>query len=126
MRWLVCGGRDFGEKFGETTFAYNMLDSLKYIYCGEESFPSIIQGGAKGADYVAKAWAILRQFSYIEFPADWKKYGKSAGYIRNKQMLEEGKPDLVIAFPGDKGTAMMVDLARKVGVEVIVVPKMTP
>jgi len=48
----------------------------------------------------------------MPFPADWGKYSKSAGYIRNKQMLAEGKPDLVVAFPGGKGTANMVKLAK--------------
>jgi hypothetical protein len=48
----------------------------------------------------------------------WNKCGIGAGYFRNVQMLEEGKPDLVVAFLGGKGTAMMVKIARAAGVEV--------
>lgn len=54
-----------------------------------------------------------------EYPADWARFGKSAGYLRNKQMLEEGKPDLVVAFPGGRGTANMIAIAMKAGVKVI-------
>lgn len=61
----------------------------------------------------------MRRTSFKEFPADWDKYGKRAGYLRNVQMLDEGKPDLVVAFPGGKGTAMMVKLAKERGVRVI-------
>jgi predicted Rossmann-fold nucleotide-binding protein len=39
--------------------------------------------------------------------------------VRNRQMLTEGRPDLVVAFPGGKGTANMVALARKAGVEIV-------
>ena len=55
------------------------------------------------------------------YPADWDKHGKAAGPIRNKQMIDEGKPDLVIAFPGGRGTAGAVRLAKFAGVTVRVV-----
>jgi acyl-CoA synthetase (NDP forming) len=56
------------------------------------------------------------------FPANWKKHGKSAGPIRNQLMLDVGKPDLVIAFPGGSGTADMIRRARKAGVPVKEIP----
>lgn len=79
---------------------------------------TIISGGAKGVDSVALDWALINWVPFEEYKADWKTYGKKAGFIRNKQMLDEGKPDLVVAFPGGKGTKMMVNIARKAGVEV--------
>jgi hypothetical protein len=54
----------------------------------------------------------------LSFPANWKQYGKSAGYRRNTQMLEEGKPDIVIAFPGGRGTEMMCEIAETAGITV--------
>lgn len=51
--------------------------------------------------------------------ADWSKYGKAAGPMRNQKMLDEYKPDLVVALPGGRGTADMVSRARVAGVEVI-------
>lgn len=90
----------------------------------------IIEGGAPGADSVAWAFADWNQMmwsdvQHLHFPADWKLHGKRAGYIRNAQMLEEGKPNLVLAFTHDietsNGTRMMVDLARKALVETYVI-----
>lgn len=80
----------------------------------------IIQGGAKGADFLAKCWAKEKAVPCEEYPADWS-LGKQAGIIRNKRMLEEGKPDLVLAFPGGKGTANMIWQAVDAGIEVYIV-----
>jgi len=55
----------------------------------------------------------------IPFPPEWKRYGPKAGPIRNKQMLDEGRPDLVVAFPGGNGTNDMVKKAKAAGIEVI-------
>jgi UDP-N-acetylmuramoylalanine-D-glutamate ligase len=79
---------------------------------------TIITGGATGADRSAADWAALEFTDYEEYPANWKKHGKAAGPIRNKQMLDSGV-DLVIAFPGGAGTANMVKQAKKAGVKII-------
>ena len=78
----------------------------------------VIHGGARGADQLAGAWAKERQVSYKTYPAQWDRYGKSAGFRRNEQMLNEGNPDLIIAFPGGNGTAHMMRIARQRGYEV--------
>ena len=54
-----------------------------------------------------------------EYPAEWGKYGRGADYKRNIQMLKEGDPDLVLAFPGGRGTENMIAEAKKAGVPVI-------
>jgi hypothetical protein len=79
----------------------------------------IIYGGAYGADRLAREWAEEHCLGSECYPADWTKYGRAAGPIRNKQMLVEGKPDLVVAFPGGPGTADMVRQARAAGIRVI-------
>lgn len=83
----------------------------------------IIAGAAKGIDTAAVNYAVVNWQVFEEFPADWDKYGKSAGRIRNQQMLDEGKPDLVVAFPGPEsiGTWDMIRRAKKAGVEVIII-----
>jgi hypothetical protein len=83
----------------------------------------IIEGGAKGVDRNAKAYAMQKGIPFEEYPANWDKYGKAAGPIRNKQMLDEGQPDLVIAFlaPNSKGTKNMIEQATKAGVPVKVI-----
>lgn len=111
MRILVCGGRDFSDS--------NLLNKFLNQYLSDIDDLVIIQGDAKGADYLAKLWAVSNTVKFESFPADWKKYGKRAGYIRNTQMLNEGKPDIVVAFPGGKGTQMMITLAEAAGVPVV-------
>jgi YspA, cpYpsA-related SLOG family len=82
-------------------------------------FREFMQGGARGADALAKDWAMTHpDIKRFEIKADWKRYGNAAGPIRNQRMLEWG-PDLVVAFAGGTGTAGMVALARAAGVPVI-------
>ena len=110
MRVLVCGGRDYENRLK----LFYELDSLNVT----QSIDCIIHGGARGADYLAKLWGRERQITVLEFPANWERDGKAAGPIRNQQMLVTGNPDLVMAFPGGRGTADMVNRARKANVEV--------
>lgn len=77
----------------------------------EETITEIIEGGATGADTIAGWWAGVNQVTRTTVPANWKKHGKSAGPIRNQAMLAL-RPDLVIAFPGGKGTKQMTGIAR--------------
>jgi hypothetical protein len=111
MRVLVCGGRDYVNR----KVLFDVLDTI-HKTCNIET---IIQGGASGADTLAAIWAHERGVAEICFRADWAKYGRAAGMIRNKEMLEAGEPDKVVAFPGGRGTANMMKLAREAGVEVI-------
>jgi hypothetical protein len=111
MRVLVCGGRTFSD----AELLCGMLNHLK------ERFPdiSIIHGAARGADQLAGAWAHENNVSCVAFPANWDAYGRSAGHVRNGEMLSRGKPDLVVAFPGGRGTANMIEQATQAGVKVI-------
>lgn len=111
MRVLVCGGRAYADN----DRLYATLDDLDL----DGSVSAVIEGGASGADALACRWAISRGVPIETFRADWVRYGRSAGPRRNAQMLLEGKPDLVIAFAGGRGTANMVALARKSGIRVI-------
>ncbi|WP_245576775.1 SLOG family protein [Kaistia adipata] len=90
-----------------------MLDSL-----GPPEVSEVISGMATGADTLAAEWAERFGFPLRKFPADWKAHGRAAGPIRNQRMIDEGRPDLVIAFPGGRGTADMVRRAKAAGIEV--------
>lgn len=68
----------------------------------------LIAGGAAGADSLAADWAAYRNVKAQIFRADWENEGRSAGPKRNQRMIDEGKPHMVIAFPGGRGTADMV------------------
>jgi hypothetical protein len=108
---LVCGGRDFND----TEFAYRFLDRIHR----QHMIDVVIEGDARGADRIAGYWARKNRIENRKFPADWAGFGKKAGPLRNQQMLDEGKPDLVIAFPGGVGTRDMVQRAQKSGIEII-------
>ena len=110
---LVCGGRNYNND----QLLYTILDHM-YDEYGLLGPIVIIHGGARGADTLGDQWAKDRQIPIEEFKAEWDIYGKSAGYIRNKRMLVEGKPNLVIAFPGGAGTQNMINLAKASAVEV--------
>lgn len=121
LRVLVCGGRDYKDYDKFNKFMFDFCED-RGLHEDEYKMPNgitIIHGAAKGADSLADQWAVVNWVPFEEYPADWEKYGRSAGHIRNQQMLDEGKPDVVIAFPGGRGTANMIERARKAGVEVI-------
>ena len=119
MRVLVCGGRDFND--------YDMLSEwLIYFlkqYAAMPLHTTIISGHARGADKLGERFANVNDCKLLIFPADWDKYKKGAGHIRNQQMLDEGKPDLVVAFPGGNGTADMIRRAVKAKVRTISIHK---
>ena len=116
MRFLVCGGRDFGLSNEEWWFIHETLSKL--ITYEKYDYLIVIHGAAPGADSAAGDWAKMNDIPCVAFPADWDKYGLGAGPIRNKQMLDEGKPDWIIAFPGGTGTANMISQGKRRGVKV--------
>lgn len=115
MRVLVCGGRNFSG----SDRLKRELDSLHKGPRGP--IRCVIHGGARGADIMAGEWARQRGIDCIAYEANWELEGRSAGPLRNKRMLDEGFPDLVVAFPGGRGTANMIRQATERGSEVIVV-----
>jgi hypothetical protein len=115
MRILVCGGRDYGLTIEEKYKMHVILSEYKHIY--GDNFV-IIHGVARGADSLSGKWAKANGIDVIEFPANWNKHGKRAGPIRNQQMLDEGKPNVVIAFRGGQGTADMVKRSKSQQFEV--------
>jgi hypothetical protein len=109
LRVLVTGGRTYGD--------YDAVD----FALGEIPVNSIVvHGGAPGADSLAeRIWHDDFGLTTEPHPANWEKYGAAAGPIRNQEMLDSGI-DLVLAFPGGKGTKDMLSRAQKAGIEVVV------
>ena len=107
---LVFGGRDWNKR----KVTYAALDQLDKQY----SFSTVIDGMARGADELAFDWALSRGVKTERYKADWDKYGKAAGPIRNQQMLDEGVPTVAVAFPGGRGTADMASRCEAAGIKV--------
>lgn len=147
MRVLVCGGRDYSDTHTMTIilvplflFGLNRSNQLREEAQMEDDV--IIQGGATGADRMARDFAKANDIRCEQYDADWDNmdakpcvprkrkdgsiYNAAAGGIRNQRMLDEGKPDVVIAFPGGTGTADMVRRARAAGVGVIEIAARQP
>lgn len=107
MRVIVCGGRSF------------LNDALVGTTLHRLNVTAIAEGGASGVDRVARQWARAVGIPVTTFPAEWSRDGKAAGPIRNQRMLDEFKPDAVVAFPGGRGTADMVRRARRRNIPII-------
>jgi YspA, cpYpsA-related SLOG family len=116
---LVCGGRDYSDRL----YLFHTMDNLERE--AGKPFRGLIHGAARGADRLAAEWQAERiktnaQFWAAGYPADWDTHGKAAGPIRNQSMLDQNPGiELVIAFPGGRGTADMVARARKKGIPVV-------
>lgn len=117
-RVLICGGR----RWKEERPIWNVLRTL------DLESDVVIHGAAPGADRIAGRLARARGLAVLEFPADWERYPKTAGHIRNRLMLQNAKPTEVWAFKrefdhalGRGGTENMVKLARAAGLPVTVV-----
>lgn len=87
MKVIIAGSRTISD--------YNIIKSAVEQSNWKNKITLIISGGARGTDQLGEKFAQEHKINMARFPANWKKYGKVAGYIRNKQMAEYG--DALIA-----------------------------
>lgn len=114
FRILVCGGRDWDN----WTLTSGVLDGFREQFHEKGTPIVIVEGGARGADTLAKEYAVKHNIPFEEFVAEWNKYGRGAGPVRNSKMLKSGI-DVVIAFPGGRGTQDTIGKAEKMGIRVL-------
>lgn len=121
MEAIICGGRDYTLTVGDAKW----LDGLQ----AQHGITFVIEGGCRRKDYRgddlptadlgAKRWAWSRGIPVATVDANWSAHGKAAGPIRNGWMLALLHPgDIVIALPGGRGTADMIEQAEKEGFKV--------
>ena len=121
IRVIVTGGRDYGELtagkaraqwVAEVRHVRRVLDEVAEALKVDALCPlTVVQGGAAGADRRAREWAEHWRHDVETFAADWGAHGRAAGPKRNAAMVDAGA-DLVVAFPGGRGTASCVALAQ--------------
>ena len=116
---IVCGGRNYFD----LVRVNKELDRLH----AETPIKRLWHGDAQGADRCAGVWGALHRVPVTPVPVDWKTHGRPAGCIRNQKMLDmatlhKDGLDLVVCFPGGKGTAHMRYIAEKAGVKTRVIP----
>ena len=125
---VICGGRSYGlvppglePREHYELMARRERERLTQVLDAAVmrlGLDRIAVGDATGADALAAAWAEERAIPFTVFAADWAGLGNAAGPARNLRMLNETKPDFVIAFPGSKGTRNCCSLAEKAGIRV--------
>lgn len=107
---LACGGRDYYDR----RRIFKTLDRMHE----RKKITRLIAGDARGADALALEWARSRRVRRTRFIAHWNLDPRAAGFFRNGRMLRNGKPNLVVAFPGGSGTRDMTHRSRFAGVPV--------
>jgi ABC-type sugar transport system substrate-binding protein len=110
MRVLVTGGRDYKNKDA-------LSAALRSATFGQDDV-TIVHGGARGADALAHQIGTEKGWRVVVSPADWDALGRSAGPMRNQQMIDAGA-DIVVAAPGGGGTADCVRRAKRAGIPVM-------
>lgn len=119
-RVIVAGSRGFNDY-------KRMRDVLDEYFKEVNDVVEIVEGDARGADRLSECYAQLNGYSCKVMPADWSRHGKSAGYIRNSAMADyaiaDGCKGVLFAFwDGEsRGTANMIEIANKKGLDVHVV-----
>ena len=106
FRVIIAGGRDFND--------YSLLQQHVDRWLSRVTDEiAIVSGGARGADVLGERYANERGLAINIYPADWNRYGKGAGFIRNKEMAQNA--DALIAFWDGRspGTKNMIELAKQ-------------
>lgn len=108
-RIIVTGGRDFADR----ELVYATLDAVR------ARFGEIIlsHGDGRGCDQLCDDWARSRGVMTERYPADWDRYGRSAGPRRSAEMIRAGGA-LLVAFPGGRGTRGAISMAERAGIPV--------
>ncbi len=109
---VIAGGRGFDDY----DYLQHCMDAVKYLYSDHEI--TVVSGGARGADTLAEQWAGEQHLVFNEMNADWERFGKRAGLLRNHDMAKIG--NVLCAFWDGKtrGTRNMIGEAMKEGLEI--------
>ena len=110
MKTIIAGSRNITD--------YNIV--VEAVYASKFDITGIVSGRARGVDQLGEQYAKEHNLKIHEFPADWDKFGKSAGYIRNKEMAKYADVLIAIWDGKSKGTKHMIDLGHKHLLEVFV------
>jgi len=109
MKVAIIGGRDFND--------YKLLKSV----CEKHQISTIVSGGAKGADSLAEQYAKEKNIQTEIYLPDWNKHGRSAGFIRNTEIVDAA--DFIVAFWDgiSKGTNHSITIAEKMDKPIIII-----
>lgn len=113
MRVIIAGSRNFDD--------YQLLKDICDKKLINQKEIEIVSGTANGADKLGEKYAEEKGYCIKKFPADWKTYGKRAGFIRNEEMAKYSEA-LIAFWDGEsKGTKHMIELAKKYKLKIHIV-----
>ncbi len=120
MKIIIAGSRTITD--------YDIVFDALFHFCwdnkleleGKLNVPEIVSGHAKGVDIIGEKIAKNHNLKVTIFPADWNKYGKRAGYLRNEQMADYADALIAIWDGKSKGTKHMIDIAKRKGLKVYI------
>jgi len=113
VKVIIAGGRSFSD--------YNLLREVCDHMLQNQVEVEIVSGKARGADSLGEKYAKEKNYTIKEFPADWEKYKKSAGYIRNKEMAQYADAAIVFWDGKSKGSKHMIELSQEYNLKLKVV-----
>lgn len=105
---IIAGGRDFNDYELLKSKCFSLLKNKM-----DECDVQIVCGCARGADTLGRQFAEEFRLKVLEYPADWDRYGKKAGYLRNEEMAKVGNALIAFWDGKSRGTGHMIDLAKK-------------
>ena len=109
MRLIIAGSRNFHD--------YDLLKSKLDYFLANVLIPiEIVSGTANGADKLGEKYAAEKGLAVKQFPADWDKHGKKAGYLRNKQLAEYATHCVCFWDGKSNGTKIMIELCKKLNI----------
>lgn len=110
MRTIIAGSRSIANNF----YVYDAIAKSGI------NITQVVSGTAKGVDTMGEDWAYAHGVPVVRFPADWDKYGKRAGYLRNMEMAENADALICVWDGSSSGSKHMIDIATRRGLHVYV------
>lgn len=108
FKLIIAGSRNFNDYEKMERIVNNLLSRIKHT-----KDITIISGTAGGADKLGERYAVRNGYNLMLLPADWIKFGKRAGYLRNCEMADIADGCVVFHVGNSPGSAHMIDIARK-------------
>jgi|CABP01.1.fsa_nt_gi hypothetical protein len=111
MKIIVAGSRDVTKS--EVRAALHACSWIGFV-------SAVVSGTARGADTFGERWAEENGIGIVRFPAEWEKYGRRAGPLRNEVMARNAEGLIAVWDGRSRGTRSMIDLASKHGLRIMV------
>ena len=115
MKVIVAGSRDITKG----SIVFDAIDESPF------DITEVVSGHARGVDTLGEEWAVEHKTPLIMSPANWELYGKAAGFVRNRHMADYADALIAVWDGESKGTANMIKIAKKEGLEVFIYEEKT-